>query len=152
RQKVIDHCVDAAWIRRRNSDSGLADARRRQASRHRTPRRAAVSGLEQAATRSVRRLIRVPSGPTRVPQRGVDVLRVRRIDHDVDGANVVALEQDFVPRAPAVGSLVDATIWTRLVEMTDGGDKDDVRILRIDCDLADVLAVVEAGISQMRPR
>ena len=131
-KQIIDHRIDALRIARRHRDARAADAFLRQAVRQLLPRGAAVGRLEDAAARPVRRLIRVPGRPPRIPQAGVDDVGVRRIDHDVHRAEIVVLEQHLLPRLAAVARPEDAAIRIRRVQVADRRDEDDVRILRID--------------------
>ena len=93
--------------------------------------------------------IRVPRRTPRIPESRVDHARVRRIDHDFDRADVLILVEHFLPALAAVRRAEHAALGVRRVQMPDRRDEHDVRILRIDGDLADVLRVVEADV---RPR
>ena len=91
---------------------------------------AAVGRFVEPAARPVRRRIDAPRRTARVPQRRVDGLRRRRIEGEIDRADVVALEQHLLPGRAAVARAIDAAIRVGAVDMTERGDEDDVGVLR----------------------
>jgi len=139
----IDDGVDAAAVRRRDRDADAAEAVGRQAGGKLRPVGAAIGRLIEAATRPVRRRIDAPRRTPRVPERRVDRLRRRRVEVEIDRADVVALEQHLLPRRPAVAGAVDAAIRVGAVDMAKRRDEDDVGVLWIDEDAADLARVVE---------
>src|SRR5262245_57442243 len=141
--ETIDDRVDASRITRRDGDARAADAFLRKPLRERLPRLAAVGRLEDPAARSVRRRIRVPRRPPRIPETRVNDVRVPRIDDDFHRADIAVGTEHFLPRRAAVARAIDAAIGTRRVEVTHRRNEDDVRIPRIDRDFADVLRGVE---------
>ena len=141
----VNHRVDAARIARRDRDAAPAEPFGWKA-RQLIPTRAAVGRFVDAAAGTVRRRIGVPRRPARVPQARVHHLRVRRIDGNVDRADAVVLVQNPFPRFAAVCRSVDAALRVRRIEMTDCRHEDDVRVLRIHGDAADVVGVVESDV------
>ena len=67
------------------------------------------------------------------------------IDHELVRAGVGAHGEDRRPRLAAVGRLVDAAIAARGPERSLRRDVDDVRVARVDLDVAEVLGVRQAG-------
>ncbi len=119
-------------------DHDLVGARVRAHGQHGLPRPAAVRRLVDAAVAA--------GGPQRSLHRDVDDVGVARIDLDV--ADVLGrLEADARERLAAVGRLVEAVAIRRAarVRVLAGAEPDDVRVLRIDDDAAQVegAAVVE---------
>ena len=146
RHEAIHHRVHAPRIARRYRDARLADSLFGQAGRQLLPRRAAVGRLEDAAARAVRRRVRVPRRTSRIPESRVHDLRIRRIDHHLDGTDVLVLVEHLLPRLAAIDRLEDAALGTRRVQMPDRRHEHDVRILRVHRDSADVLRVVEPDV------
>src|SRR5262249_32313968 len=138
----IDDRVDAPGIARSERDSDSAELLRGEASAlDRTPRLAAVVGTVEAAARAVGRGIDVPRGTARLPHRRQDRLRVLRIDGEVDRARVLVLEEDALPGLSAVARTKHAALGVGSVGVPEGRDEDEVRVLGIDQDTSDLLAV-----------
>ena len=76
-----------------------------------------------------------------------DRVRVARVKREVREAGVLVDVQHTVPGRATVGRLVDAAVAAGRKERALRGDPDDVRVVRIDQNLADVL-----GVGQARPR
>ena len=142
----IDDRVDPPRIRRRDRDADASEPFGRQAVSQLIPDRAAVRGFVEAAAGAVRRRINAPRWTPRIPERGVDRLRVRRIDGDVDRADVVALEQHLLPRRAAVSRAIHAAVRIAAVGMTDRRDEHDIGILWIDGHPTDLPRVVETDV------
>ena len=70
-------------------------------------------------------------------------VRLAGLEHDVADAGVVADVEDARPGRAAVGRLVEAALAARGPQRPLRRDVDDVRVARIDEDLADVLGVLE---------
>src|SRR6266699_127198 len=140
--KAVYDCIDTIRIRRGDCDAGSPDSLLRQSVCELCPGAAAVCGLEDSAARTVRRSIREPGRTSRVPEARVNDLGVRRIDDNLDRADVLVTE-DFLPGPPAISGAEDSAFLVRRVEFPDGGDEYVVRILRIDRDLANVMCLVE---------
>src|SRR5581483_228265 len=107
---------------------------------------AAVGRLEDPAAGTVGGRVHAPRRTPRVPERRVDRARVRRIDREIDRADVVALEEHFLPRRAAVLRTEDAAIRIRAVRVAERCDVDEVRVARVNEDARDVLRVVESDV------
>ena len=142
----IDDRVQPAAVRGGCGDADAADPVGRQTAGELMPVRAAVGRLVQPAARTVRRRINAPGRTTGVPERGVNRLRIARIEGQIDRADVVALEEHLLPRGAAVTRSVDATVRVRAVHVAERRHEDDVGILRMDDDLPDLPRVVEAEV------
>ena len=85
-----------------------------------------------------------------MPERGVEDARIFRVRIEVGDASEIVLVESFRPGFAAVGGFVDAAIGTgrRDAEkrMAENADDDDVRILRVDDDGADVFRFFEADV------
>src|SRR5438874_5814830 len=85
----VDDRIDARATGRRDGDADAADGVGRQPARQLLPVRAAVGRLVHAAARPVGRRVDAPRRTTRVPQRGVDGLRLAGIAGVIVHADVV---------------------------------------------------------------
>ena len=90
-----DPGVDPLRIIRREADADAAQAVGCcwQTAGQRLPRRAAVSGFEQAARRADVGVVVFPRALARGPQHGIHVLRVRRIESEIDRPGVLVFVQ-----------------------------------------------------------
>jgi hypothetical protein len=79
----------------------------------------------------------------------VEHVGIARIEHHLVDAGVVVHVQDAVPRLAAVGGLVEAAIAARAPQRALGSGVHHVAVARINCDLPDVLGVLEPDV---RPR
>ncbi len=109
----------------------------RQAVGELRPRLAGVRGLEDPAFGTA--TDHLSNGSTALIRRHVQNVRILDIEHDVADTGVGADRQDRVPCRSAVGSLVKPAIAASRPEWALRGNIDDVRIARVDDDLADVL-------------
>ena len=132
----------AGFLRPSTAKPDAAHVARRQALGQLRPRLAGVGRLEDAAFRPAADHL-ADRPPPLVRRREQDV-RVLRVEHDVADARVRADRQDRRPRRAAVGRLVQAALAARRPERALRGDVDDVRVARIDQDLADVLRGLQA--------
>src|SRR5262249_60491108 len=107
---------------RRNRQADPAAPFDRNAVVNLTPRIAAVCRFEDPTAGTVRCRVDAPRRPARVPQRRENRARIRRIDVQIDGADVVALEQHLLPRRAAVARTVDAAVGVAAVRMAERGD------------------------------
>ena len=73
-------------------------------------------------------------------------VRVARVHDDVGDAGVLVDREHGVPGLPAVGRLVEAAVAAGRPERALRRDVDDVRVLRVDHDLPDVLGGLEAHV------
>ncbi len=110
---VLDQRVDAIRIRLGVGQADASDQAGGQAgvAGDLGPGLAAVGGLIHAAAGTAARHLVFDA--VRLPQRGVDDVRVVGVDHDVDGAAARILEQRALPRLAAVGALEDAALLAR---------------------------------------
>src|SRR6185436_18727188 len=102
---------------------------------------AAVERLEQPAPRTVRRRIDAPRRAARLPQRGIQHLRISRLEGDVDGAGIrvsVAAE-NALPRVPAVARAKEPALGVRAVRVSERRDVNEIRIGRMDADARELL-------------
>src|SRR6266487_5278977 len=83
------------------------------------------------------------------PQRGEDGVGIRRIDVDVFAAGVLVHVEYALERPAAIGRAEDAALRAWSVGMTQCGDEQAVRVLRIDGNLRNLLGIAQP---EMRPR
>ena len=104
-----------------------------------------IAGAIQAAARATAR--EVPRLPARLPERGIDDLRVVRIEGHVDRAGLLVLIEDPGPGLAAIGGAVHAAfgVWTE--GMPEGCHQHDVRVGRVDDQRANLAAVLEPDIA-----
>src|SRR5262249_36624922 len=136
RSLVFHQRVDDVWMALRDLDADAAESPRRQALGQLLPRIAAVERSVQAAARTAAH--ESPAAPTPlVPG------RERRAPFLIDGAardaGIVVAPETSLPRFPAVARAIQAALLVRSPEMPHGRDVDDVGVLRVDDDAADVL-------------
>ena len=91
----------------------------------------------------------LPRDAVRLPERGVQDVRVLRVHRQVDRAALVVAVQHLPPRLPAVRRLEHAALGVAPRRVPEGRDVGDVGVLRIDADLRDRLRLGEA---EVRPR
>jgi hypothetical protein len=97
---------------------------------------------------SVVTVLVLPRALPRSPEDGVDGLRVRRIEREVDRPGVLVAVEDLLERLPAVDRAEDAALRVGAVRMAENRDEEAIGILRIHEDRADLPAV---GEPEMRP-
>ncbi len=142
----LDNCPDAI-APRGAGDADLAEDARRQAglARQFRPGIAAIgrlpdAGVLAAADQLVRVALRLPDG-------GVEDARIIRVHRDVVRTRPVALAQHEVPRLAAILRAIDTALRVRPPGVAEGRDIDDVRVLRMDADFADMAGRGEAHIA-----
>src|SRR5262249_37937778 len=81
------------------------------------------------------------------PEARVDDARVRRVHGEIDGAGVVAALEDLFPGGAAVGGAVDAAHFVRAPEVAERGAIDDVRVLGVNADGADMVGILKADVA-----
>ena len=143
-RRGIDDGVDALRLRRRDGDADASRLRGQTVAGELGPVIAAVGRLEQAAARAVRRRIDAPRRAPRLPERGVDHVRIARLEGEVDRAGVAVVRRAtrmLLPRRAAVARTEDAALRVRPVRMAERRDVDEVRIRRMDDDASDLLRV-----------
>ena len=70
---------------------------------------------------------------------------------EIDRAGLFADEQHLLPGRAAVDALEDAALLVRAEGVTERRDPDDVGIVGMDADLADVAGVFESDVGPARP-
>src|SRR5450755_2341627 len=98
---VGDGGEQAFGIAGRNGNVGLDDSFRESAAEL-VPGRAAIRGLEDAATSAIPTSV-FPRAFAGLPQCGIDRIWIRRIDDDSTGTDVVALGKDLLKGLSTVG-------------------------------------------------
>ena len=82
--------------------------------------------------------------PERLPERGVEHVRIRRVDDEIARAGRIVAHEHLSPRRAAIGRLVDATLLIRSPEGALRGDPDDVGVRGVDAHAADLARSLEA--------
>ena len=141
--QAVHHGVHAPWVGRRDGDAGSSNPSWRQTSRQLVPSRSAVGRLVDAPTGAVGGCVREPRWAAGIPEAGIHHARVRRIDDDLDRADVLVLVEDFLPGAAAVARAEQSPLGICGIELTDRRDEDHIGILRMHGDLADVVRIDE---------
>ena len=100
---------------------------------------------------AISRLVQPAIGPTAVygpevapdlPDGGVEDAGVGGVHGQVDGAGILALEQDLLPRFPSVGRAEDTALLVRPEGVPQGRDIDYVGIIGVYPDAAYVTGVL----------
>src|SRR6266513_2956006 len=102
------------------------------------PGGAAVGRLVDSTTGAVGGRVREPRRAARIPESGVHHTRIGRVDDDLDRTDVLVLIEDLLPGATAVARTEHAAVRVRRIEVADCRDEDNVGVLGIYGDLADV--------------
>src|SRR5512132_2769459 len=108
------------------------------------PGQAAVGGLVEAAAGAA--AFEVPGLAANLVERRVDDAGVIGVEDDVDGARVLVLVENLLPRLAAVGGAEDAAFRVRAEGVADRRDQHDVRITRVDDDRADLARVLQPDV------
>src|SRR3989441_11976954 len=72
---------------------------------------------------------------------------VVRIEADIDRAGLLVLVEDLAPGLAAVGGAEHAALGVGAEGMAEGRDENDIGILRVDDQRADLAGVPEAGVA-----
>ena len=150
----LDEGVDAPAVRRRDGDADLAPGAFGQSP-------VLLPGLPSCFQVSPpsREMYRPLPGPPLVSSHGLRrvchrpanrMLRVGRVEGDVDGAGVGVLEEHLLPGLAAVGRAVDAALRVRAEGVAEHGREGDVGVGRVDdhrADLALLLPDVLPGLA-----
>ena len=161
----FDGGIDAARPAARHGDANSAQAvgARRQAFRQLAPRVAAIRGFVEPASRRVdhfavarredERLAaaNLPRRNPRRPEIGINDLWIRRIEDQISRAGVFVLVENLLPTQPAVGRTKNAALRIRAIRMSDGRDKNAIRVARIDQNGRNLLRVAQAKMSPRLP-
>ncbi len=90
-------------------------------------------------------------GPSlRLPQCGINDIRIRWIDLDVAGADVFVFVEDLLEGLAAIGRAIDPALWVRAVGVPSDGDEDAVSIVRINGYLRNLLAIAQSQVGPCR--
>ena len=145
----LDQRPDPRWLGGRDGEPDVPEQSVRQPGvlRELLPVGAAVGGLEDAAALASRD--QLPREALRLPERGVERVRVRGVHCEVRGARGIVARQDSGPRLPTVGRLVDAALGVGAESTPLRGHVHDVGVGRVHADAGDLLRL---GESQRGPR
>ena len=149
-ERIVGRCldirVDAIRHRgaHRHADAPDRDIRHSGIVGELRPRFARVGALPQSALAAA--TAEAPRKALKAPHRRVENARIRRIHRQIDCARAVVDEEHALPRRAAIARVIDATLGVRAERVTEGGDEDVVRILRIDSHRRDLLRLLEADV------
>ena len=145
----LDHGVDTPAVGRRDDDADAPQdpAREPRVSRDVSPGLAAVGRLPQRRLRPSAR--HAPRRALRLPDGRVERARVVRVHREVDRAGAGTLEQHVVPPGAAIAGPEDAALGIRTPRVSERGDVDQIGVVRVHADAADVARVAEPDV---RPR
>ena len=132
-------------IRLRDVDPDLANQIVGQAVAHMRPVIAAVRRFVDAAFARRAAADNRPRLALRAPRARIDLVGVRPIDRNRDGAGLLVDEEHLFPGLAAVLRSKDAALRAPAERIALRRRVNDVGILRIDLDLADLADVFEAG-------
>src|SRR4029079_19154243 len=134
--------VNRVCILWRQRERDTAEVDHRQSLRELVPGRATIGGLEDAGFRTAG--YEHAGVPASLIRGGVHDIRIARIEQDIGDARVLADLERRLPRAAAIGRLVETAIAARRPERTLRRDPDDVAVPRIDRHATDLLRPFEA--------
>ena len=142
--------VHAVPVRRRNADADAAQplVETRQPAGELLPGVAAIGGAKQAAAQPRKRPV-LPRPLPRLPQHGVNNGGAARIESQIHRAGVLILIEDPLEVVAAIGRSVHAALRVGPVRVAQNGYEQTLRIVRIDDDVGDLLAVAQP---QVPPR
>ena len=86
-----------------------------------------------------------------LPECGVNDARIVLVDADVDSAGFVADMQDIFPACAAVRRTIDAAFSVAAKGMAQGGDINQIGIVRMRANLGDLAGVFEADVLPAAP-
>ena len=144
--------VEDPWIRLEDRDPDATDITGRQAVVEPRigelgPRRSSVHGLPHRASGAT--AMKPPRATLPLVGGCVEYAGRVRVHRDVyDASEFVCVEDEF-PVFSAIGCFVEAALFIRAPEMSQGCDVDDVGVIRVHDDSADVMAF---GEPHVRPR
>src|SRR5688572_13511061 len=88
----------------------------------------------------------LPEGAVCLPDGGVEDARVRLVEAEVDRAGLVADEEGLAPGRAAVVALEDAALRVGPERVPERRDPDDVRVVGVDADPADVARLAQPDV------
>ena len=136
----------AVGVHRRYGHADAADHAFGHARRAREigPGFARVGGFEEAAGRAAG--FKIPGRPVDFPEAGVEGAGVAGIEDEFHCARLRSAGVNLFPCLAAVDGLVDSAFLVGAELVAQGGDVDDVGILRMDLHRADLLGLFEAQV------
>ena len=145
---AIDECIHTRRRTCRQCDTDAADVFRKTIAANLRPVLAAIAGFVQARTRAAGRRIDIPGRAPRLPHRGVDHLRITGLERQINRAGGIALTKHALPMRATIARTKHAAFGIRPVRMAKRSHEYGICIMRIDDNLADLLAV---GQTNFRP-
>src|SRR5262252_8891593 len=103
--------------------------------------------MKESASRSAEGVSIFPGRLPRCPKHGVDMLRIGRVEREVDGARVFVLVENLLPRAPAVERAEDSSLRIGSVGMSQNRGEDAIRVFRVDEERRNLPPVREPEVS-----
>ena len=140
----LDDRVDHIGVGRRDREPDLAHVDLGQTLGDLAPGGAGIGRLVNRRLRSA--VNQRPHVAPALVGRGVEDIRVTRVQVDLVGPGVIGDVEHALPALAAVGGLVDPAVAARAPQRPLRGDIDHVRVPWVDGDHADVLGVVEADV------
>src|SRR5215472_17314240 len=132
---------------RRKRDADSAQLLRRQTvTLHLFPMFAAIMRTIKPAARTIRRRINAPRRPSRLPKRRVQGPRVARLERQINRTGVLVVKEYAFPAFAAVVGTIHAAFVVRSVGVRQSGNKDAIRILRIDQYAADLPRIAQPDV------
>ena len=108
------------------------------------PGRSAIGRTIKSAARTTAR--EIPRLTAHLVERGEQRVRIVRIENNIDRAGVFVLAQDLGPRLAAIGRAENSAIGIRPIGVPDGSHENDVRIIRMDDERADMASIFQADV------
>ncbi len=133
--------IDDAGLRRRCVDRNSVDFLVQQSTGQSFPMLTLVIAAVDAAFRSI----------ASIPRRGIEPVRIRRVEDEVDERDSITLGQDAFEGLATVRCFVDAPL-TAHPHSSHGSDVNNVGVSRVDHDFSDMSALVEAHIRPVLSR
>ncbi len=142
----FDERPDAIGIRWRDGDADAAEDAFGQSriSAEIGPGVAAVGGFEQAAIGAA--TFQIPRDAMHIPEGGVDNIRISGIENQIHRAGLYAACINLFPCFTTVGGAENAALFVRSPEMAHGRDVDDVGILGVHANRADLERVIQTKV------
>ena len=135
---------DAIGVDGRDGDADLSLDALGQALGEFLPGIAPIGGLVEAAARPA--AVEAVRAAFDLPETGVHLTRVFGIHGEIDRPGVFIDIQNTLPDLAPIGGAIDAPLFIGTEDMAEGGDIDEIRILRMNQHLADLAAVLEADV------
>ncbi len=101
--------------------------------------------------RRARELVALPEALLLLPERGVDGVRIRRIEEDVVAPGVLVTVQHLLERRTTVGGTEDPSFFVGSVGVTQNSHEKTVGVGGIDHHIGNHLAITQAQVRPGRP-